>query len=79
VKDFYNENYKSLKKEIEKDIRRWKNLPCPWIGRTNIVKMVMQSKAIYMFKAISTKILMTFLTEIKKSILRFIWNFKDLK
>ena len=39
VKDLYNENYKILKKEIEEDLRRWKDLPCSWIGRINIVKM----------------------------------------
>jgi hypothetical protein len=38
TKDLFNENYKSLKREIEEDIRRWKELPCLWIGRINIVK-----------------------------------------
>ena len=37
VKDLYNKNYRTLKKEI-KDLRRWKDLPCSWIGRINIVK-----------------------------------------
>jgi hypothetical protein len=31
VKDLYDKNFKSLKKEIE-DLRRWKDLPCSWIG-----------------------------------------------
>jgi hypothetical protein len=39
TKDLFNENYIPLKREIEKDIRRWKDLPCSWIGRINIVKM----------------------------------------
>jgi hypothetical protein len=39
MNDFYKENYKSLKKEIEEDYRRWKDLPCSWIGRINIAKM----------------------------------------
>jgi hypothetical protein len=43
------ENYKLLKEEIKEDYRRWKDLPYLWIGRINIVKMVMLSKAIYMF------------------------------
>jgi hypothetical protein len=51
TKDFFKENYKSLKREIEEDIRRWKDLPCLWIGRINIVKMTMLPKAIYMFNA----------------------------
>jgi hypothetical protein len=39
VNDLYKENYKSLKKEIKEDYRRWRDLPCSWIGRINIVKM----------------------------------------
>jgi hypothetical protein len=38
VKDLYDKNFKSLKKEIEEDLRRWKDLPCSWIGRINVVK-----------------------------------------
>jgi hypothetical protein len=45
TKDLFNENYKPLKREIEEDIRKWKDLPCSWIGRINIVKMaILQSK-----------------------------------
>ena len=52
-----NKNFKSLKKEIEEDTRKWKDLPCSWIGRINIVKMAILSKAIYRFNAIPIKIL----------------------
>jgi hypothetical protein len=38
VKDLYDKNFKSLKKEIKKDLRRWEDLPCSWIGRINIEK-----------------------------------------
>ena len=38
AKDLYSENYRTLKKEIEEDLRRWKDLPCSWISRINIVK-----------------------------------------
>jgi hypothetical protein len=46
VKDLYNKNFKSLKKEIKEDLRRWKGLPCSLIDRINIVKMAILSKAI---------------------------------
>ena len=45
VKDLYSENSKTLMKEIKDDINRWRNIPCSWIGRINIVKMTILSKA----------------------------------
>jgi hypothetical protein len=56
VKDLYGKNFKSLKKEIEEDLRRWKDLPCSWICRINIVKMTILLKAIYRFNGIPIKI-----------------------
>ena len=52
AKDLYSENCKTLMKEIEDDTNRWKDIPCSWIGRINIVKMTILSKAIYRFNAI---------------------------
>ena len=39
TRDLYSENYKTLMKEIKDDTNRWKDIPCSWIGRVNIIKM----------------------------------------
>ena len=68
VKKWYDNNFKSLKKEIKKDHKKWKNFPCSWIGRNTIIKMAILPKATYRFNALPNKILSQYFIELEREI-----------
>ena len=63
-------------KEIKEDTNRWRNIPCSWIRRINIVKMSTLRKAIHRFKAILIRLTAVFFTELEQIISRFVWKYK---
>ena len=72
TKELYTENHTTVMKEFKDDINRWKDILCFWVGRINIVKMIILSNAIYRFNVISVKLPRACFTELEQKISQFI-------
>ena len=63
-------------KEVKDDINRWRDIPCSWVGRINILKMTILPNAIYRFNAICIKLPRAFITKLEQKISQY-GNTKD--
>ena len=79
TKELYTENYKILMKEIKDYINRWRDIPCSWVGRIDLVEMTILPNTFYRFNAFPIKLPMTFFTELQQKFHNSYGNTKDPK
>ena len=63
-------------KEIKDDINRWRDIPCSWIGRINIVKMTLLPNAVYKFNVIPLKLPLVFFMKLEQKFSQLIRKHK---
>ena len=66
-------------KEIKEDTNRWRNTPCSWIRRINIVKISILPETIYRFNEIPIKLPTVFFRELEQIISQLVGNTKNLE
>ena len=76
TEELYKENYKTLMREMKDNINIWRDVPCSWVERINIVKMTLLPNAVYIFNAISIKLPLAFFMELEQKISQFVWKYK---
>ena len=76
TKELFTENCKTLMKSIKDETNRWRDIPCSWIGRINIMKTTILPKAIYRFNTVPVKLPMVFFTELGQKNSQFVWKHK---
>ena len=79
TKELYTENYKILMKEIKDYINRWRDIPCSWVGRINLVEMTILPNTFYRFNAFPIKLQREFSTELEQKFYNLYGNTKDFK
>ncbi len=76
LKNLHRLNYVPLMDLIEKNISRWNTLPLSVTGRTNVIKMHVLPRLMYLFQSIPMDIPKSFFSKYNKIVGKFLWNNK---